>query len=114
MGNTDRAIEKFEEALILARGCGDIEGEAACYCNIGSARAQDKQTADALESYDIGLRLLKKIGNEKGVAECMHNIGAVHFNDGNTEEAVKLFDAAFQKVRSEVSTVRSPPQGVRV
>ena len=114
MGDTDRAIEKFEEALILARGCGDIEGEAACYCNIGSARAQDKQTADALESYDIGLRLLKKIGNEKGVAECMHNIGAVHFNDGNTEEAVKLFDAAFQKVRSKVLNVRSPLQGVRV
>ena len=95
-GDLNKAVEIFEQALVVARSCRDMADEAACFCNIGSACVHLGQLERSLECFDIGLRLLRQVGDRKGEAECLHNLGVAHFNDGRVEQATNVLNEALQ------------------
>ena len=68
LGETQKALEKYNEALPIRRAIGDRIGEAGTLNNIGVAYRSLGETQKALEKYNEALLIRRVIGDRSGEA----------------------------------------------
>jgi tetratricopeptide (TPR) repeat protein len=84
MGNDDRAIEDFDQALRM------VPGLAPAFLNRGNAYAHMGDTARALKDYDQAIRL------DPNYARAYYNRGAVYDDKGDRVRAIKDYSQAIR------------------
>ena len=78
LGEPQRALEYFGQALPITREVGDRAGEAATLNNIGVVYRGLGEPQRALEYFGQALPVLREVGDRAGEAATLNNIGVVY------------------------------------
>ena len=103
LGQVERAIEFYEQALVISREIGDRRGEGNRLGNLGLAYAALGQVERAIEFYAQALVISREIGDRRGEGNHLFNIGATYAGLDRIEEAVKYVAQAlviYEEIRS--------------
>ncbi|HZF40170.1 MAG TPA: CHAT domain-containing tetratricopeptide repeat protein, partial [Blastocatellia bacterium] len=99
-GETQKALEKYNETLPIFHAVGDRRGEAGTLNNIGVAYRLLGETQKALEKYNEALPIRRAIGDRWGEAIALHNIGDAYRLLGETRKALDMFNEALPITRA--------------
>jgi tetratricopeptide (TPR) repeat protein len=88
LGETRRAIELYEQQLVITREIGDRRGEGAALGNLGLAYAALGETRRAIELYEQQLVITREIGDRRGEAFACWNLGLAYEKEGDLARAV--------------------------
>jgi tetratricopeptide (TPR) repeat protein len=94
LGEKQKALEFYNQALPLIRAVGDREGEATTLNNIGGVYNSLGEKQQALEFLNQALPLLRAVGDRGGEATTLNNIAYLQRNQGNLTEALTDIEAA--------------------
>jgi tetratricopeptide (TPR) repeat protein len=75
LGETRKAIEHYEQQLLIAREIGDRRGEGAALGNLGLDYANLGETRKAIEHYEQQLLIVREIGDRRGEGNALANLG---------------------------------------
>ncbi|MBA2750208.1 MAG: tetratricopeptide repeat protein, partial [Tatlockia sp.] len=89
-----KAIEKYEEALLLFRAINDSENEAATLNNIGDNYRLIHKTQKALEYFRQGLQIFQSDRNQLNEGRTLRIIGMTYFELGEYQTALGYFEKA--------------------
>jgi CHAT domain-containing protein/Tfp pilus assembly protein PilF len=92
LGEMQKALDKYNEALPIRRAIGDRRGEASTLNNIGVAYGALGETRKALEKYSEALPIFRAVGDRRGEADILHNVGAVYRSLGETQKALEKYN----------------------
>lgn len=92
LGEADRAVARFEEALAQARSAGDREREAQILGGLAVAWRSMGETGRALSEYDRVLAVLRETGDRAGEARTLNSLGYLHLGLGDNERARFYFE----------------------
>ena len=87
-GNSELAIDYFQQALVIREKLGDKKGMASIYNNIGNTEESRGNYIAALDYLQRSLRLREELQDTVRVARCSYNISLVHEAMGNYPEAL--------------------------
>ncbi len=93
-GETQKAMECFDQALQAWRRLGNRNGEALTLNNMGKAYAGLGQEQKALELYDQALPIWREGSNHRGEASSLTNMGRVYSDLGQKQKALELYNQA--------------------
>ncbi len=88
LGQTSKAAECFERALVLANSAADDDGLASVTSNLGVVAGYSGKWPKALEYYQQSLGFSAKAGDKDLQAVTQSNIGSVYMNQGNPKKAL--------------------------
>ena len=94
MGEKQKALEYYNQALPLRQAVGDQSGEAATLNNIGRIYDSLGEKQKALAYYNQVLRLDRAVGDPGGEATTLNNIGVVHHAVGEKQKALEYYNQA--------------------
>jgi predicted ATPase/class 3 adenylate cyclase len=96
MGRLDDAKATIEQALAMARACGDTWNVAHCL-SVQASLAQVRRDVRAARTLVAeALAANKAIGNESGIAVVLANMGELEFVDGHPERALRAVSEALE------------------
>jgi CHAT domain-containing protein/Tfp pilus assembly protein PilF len=98
-GDSHKALEKCQVALLLYQEVGDQAGEAMALNSIGMIYDSLSNYAQALAYFQQALVTTQKIDDEHGEAVIRNNIGGVFHELGEYEEAVVYLKQALEIFR---------------
>jgi len=101
LGQAQKALDYYNQALPISREVGDRSGEAATLNNIGSAYSALGQAQKALDYYNQALPISREVGDRGGEATTLTNIGAVYRALGQPQKALDYYSQALP-IRREV------------
>jgi tetratricopeptide (TPR) repeat protein len=99
-GQPGKALELFEQALLILRAVGDRAREANTLNNMASVYRHTGQPGKALELCEQGLPLMKAVGNQAGEAATLNNMALVYCATGLSGKALALFEQILPIVRT--------------
>ena len=82
-----RAIEYYEQALVISREIGDRRGEGTALGNLGIAYADLGEVRRAIEYYEQALVISREIGDRRGEGEPLGNLGNAYAGLGEVRRA---------------------------
>ena len=88
LGEPQRALEYFGQALPILREVGDRAGEAVTLSNIGAVYRGLGEPQQALEYYGQALPILREVGDRAGEAVTRYNVAVIHRAQGELGQAV--------------------------
>jgi tetratricopeptide (TPR) repeat protein len=94
LGETRRAIELYEQDLVIVRETGDRRGEGQVLNNLGLAYADLGETRRAIELYEQHLAITREIGDRRGEANALGNLGLAYADLGDTRRAIEFHEQA--------------------
>ena len=107
LGETQKALEKYNEALPILRAVGDRSGEAATLNNIGLVYQSLGETQKALEKYNEALPLRREVGDRNGEATTLLGIARVEQKRGNLTQARQTIEQAIGMIESLRTNIAS-------
>ena len=94
LGDKQRALGIYTEALAMHRQLGNKTMEAAMLNDIGLVHFDLGEMQQALDFYTAALDLHRQVERDKGGATTVHNIGLVYSDLGDKQLALQFFDQA--------------------
>ncbi|MEH2454852.1 CHAT domain-containing protein, partial [Nostoc sp.] len=94
LGQKQKALEFYNQALPIFRAVGDRSGEALTLNNIGLVYDNLGQKQKALEFYNQALPISRAVGDRSGEALTLNNIGVVYDNLGQKQKALEFYNQA--------------------
>ena len=88
LGEKQKALDYYQQALPLSQTVGDHAGEAVSLHNIGFVYHALGEKQKALDYYQQSLSLQKAVGDRAGEAETLNNIGTVYISLGEKQKAL--------------------------
>jgi tetratricopeptide (TPR) repeat protein len=92
LGETRRAIELYQQDLVILREIGDRRGEGATLGNLGSAYATLGETRRAIELHEQALAISRSIGDRRAEGQDLGNLGYAYADLGETRRAIELYE----------------------
>ena len=89
-----KALEKYNEALLIRRAIDDRIGEAETLNHIGGVYYWLGEMREALEKFNEALQIRRALGDRRGEAETLNNIGLVYYSLGKVREALEKHNEA--------------------
>ncbi len=108
-GDIPRALQLWNESLVLKEKIGDVKGKAATLSMMAGVIAQQGDIPRALQLWNESLVLLEKIGDVQGKAATLANMAWAAGQEGDGERAIELNRralAALVQVRAWGDVVR--------
>jgi tetratricopeptide (TPR) repeat protein len=96
LGETGRALERYEEAAALRREIGDRRGYAATLTNLGILEFLEGRFDAGRARLEEALGILREIGDQEGMAGLENNFGLLEEERGRYEEALEHYRRALQ------------------
>ncbi|HEU4881231.1 MAG TPA: tetratricopeptide repeat protein [Longimicrobium sp.] len=90
----ERARTRYEEALALYKGVGDILGEANCIASLGDIALERSDHESARTRYEEALPLYRSVGNILGEANCITRLGDIALESFDHERARARYEEA--------------------
>lgn len=100
LGQNQKALEYYKQALPLRKAAGDKSGEAMTLNNIGGVFSRSGEPPKALDYFDQSLQIRRAIGDKKGEAQTLINIGAVHTRLGEKQKALEYYNQSLTITRT--------------
>ncbi|MEG4005183.1 CHAT domain-containing protein [Microcoleus sp. Pol11C1] len=100
LGEKQKALEYFNQALPLFRAMGDRAKEATTLTNIGLVYSDLGEKQTALDYYKQALDLRQKAGDRRGEALTLNNTGTTYSELGKQQEAEEYFNQALPLFRA--------------
>ena len=94
LGQVDKAIEYYEQALTIAHEIGDRFSEGSQLGNLGLAYADLGQVAQAIEYYEQALAIDREIGDRRGEGSQLGNLGLAYADLGQVDKAIEYHQQA--------------------
>ena len=94
LGDAQKAIEHYEQALTIAKKVGDKKNEGRWYGNLGGAYAALSNARKAIEFRKKALEVFREIKYRQGEGYQLGKIGNVYLGWGNTSIALEYFKKA--------------------
>jgi CHAT domain-containing protein len=94
LGQKQKALDFYNQALPLWRAVGDRSGEATTLNNIGRVYDDLGQKQKALDFYNQALPLWRAVGDRTGEATTLNNIGLVYDALGQKQKALDFYNQA--------------------
>lgn len=101
LGNYDKSINVYRNALRLAEEIKDSTQIAFSFNNIGGIYRLEGNNALALEYIIKALNLFEKLGNKEGMSFCTINIGLIYRRQGNYIKALEYLNYTL-RLREEI------------
>lgn len=100
LGDPDRALLRYQEALGIVRDVGNVQGEAATLNNLGNVEADLGDYTKALEYYNLALPVAQKLSvreafpqeNRRREAATLNNIGFTYAKQQNDAQALEYYE----------------------
>ncbi len=92
MGEKRKAIQMWEECVLLRRKAGDKKGEAFTLQGLGLAYGEAGEPKKALEIYDRALALAREAGDRHTEGGLLNNIGGIHWRTDRMLEALGFYE----------------------
>lgn len=100
MNSTDRALEAAEQARVLFRMVGDIQGEAKSIESTSNIYMLSREGRAAAQSLRRALALYKKTEDQSGEARALYQLGTLATLKGRNLEGLRHLDQAEGILRS--------------
>jgi tetratricopeptide (TPR) repeat protein len=100
LGEKEKALEFYNQALSLSRAVGDRADEATTLNNIGRVYYDLDENQKALDYYGQALSLKRIVGDYAGEASILNNIAHLEQRRGNLNEARTQIEAALNIIES--------------
>ncbi|MCA2703613.1 MAG: CHAT domain-containing protein, partial [Microcystis sp. M038S2] len=94
LGEKQKALDYYQQALPLWRAVGDRTGEAVTLNNIGVVYNALGEKQKALDYYQQALPLSRAVGDRTGEATTLNNIGLVYDDLGEKQKALDYYQQA--------------------
>ena len=94
LGETQRAIEFYEQSRTIARALDNRIAEGAAQGNLGAAYANLGETQRAIQFYEQALLIDRKLGDLRGQGNVLNNLGVVYAALGETQRAIEFYEQA--------------------
>ncbi len=96
LGKMEKAIEYYQQALVISRKIKDRQGECSDLGNLGSAYAVLDQVEKAIVYYQQALVISREIKDREGEGSNLGNLGTAYARLGHLEKARGYFQNALQ------------------
>ena len=106
LGEKQKALELYNQALPIRRSVGDRSGEATTLNNIGGVYSYLGEKQKALEFYNQALPIKHAVGDRSGEATTLSNLAVSYADQNNLPEALNNVNAAIaiiETLRSELN-----------
>ena len=100
LGERQKALGFYNQALPLQRAVGDRAGEASTLSNIGAVYSDLGEKQKALDYYNQSLPLARAVGNRTGEESTLNNIGLVYSSLGERQKALDFYNQALPLARA--------------
>ena len=87
-GNSNLALDYFEQALALRQELGDKKGVASLYNNLGNVYENQGDYVSALDYYQRSLRIREELKDTARIMRAYYNMAIVQESMGNYPEAL--------------------------
>jgi tetratricopeptide (TPR) repeat protein len=94
LGQREKALEFYNQALPIMYEVGDRTGIATTLSNIGTMHDNLGRREKALAFYNQALPIEEEVGGRGGTATTLNNIGMVHNELGQREKALEFYNQA--------------------
>jgi tetratricopeptide (TPR) repeat protein len=94
LGQVERAIGYFKQALTIAREIEDRQNEGNWLGSLGNAYYSFGQVERAIEYYEQALTIFKEIGDRSGEGTVLGNLGNAYSDLGQVERAIEYYEQA--------------------
>ncbi len=88
LSETRKAIECYEQALVISRNIGERECEGKALFYLGNAYVGLGDVRKAIDYYELALTIAREIGDRKGEAIACWNLGLAYEEVGDLKRAV--------------------------
>jgi CHAT domain-containing protein/Tfp pilus assembly protein PilF len=96
LGEPDKALGYFQQALTVEQNLNDSAGEETAYNNIGESYSEQGQYDQALTEYQQALQIAQTTNDQSGEEAELNNIGEVNSHQGQTAKALEFFQQALK------------------
>ena len=96
LGQSERAIDFFQQSLDIKKEIGDIQGESNSLNNLGNACYFLGQYERAIAFYQQSLDIAKEIGDIQGESRSLNNLGTAYESLGQYERAIAFYQQSLQ------------------
>jgi len=100
LGVTNKALQFYNQALLLRKTVGDRRSEAQALNNIGGIYNDLGKKKKALRFFKRALSLSRAAGEKRGEAYTLNNIGGVHHSFGDKQKALQFYNQALSLSRA--------------
>lgn len=97
---SEDAISRYLEALLLVKKIGDKNGEAKIHNSIGTIYKYQKHYEKAIEHYEISLKLVRELNFKPGISACLTNLASAFAEIKNYDKAIPLHEESL-KIKKE-------------
>jgi tetratricopeptide (TPR) repeat protein len=103
LDQNQKAVEKYEQALVLARASGQPKIEAAVLLHLGLLQGKLGEWQKALDNFDKALPLFHEAGESQGEMTALAVLGTLHVQLGKPEELIRYYDKVLEIFRATKS-----------
>ena len=90
----DKAIDYYEQRLVIAREIGDRRGEGNALGNLGIVYKNLRETDKAIEHHGQALVISREIGDRRGEGNALGSLGIAYSVLGETDKAIEHHEQA--------------------
>jgi tetratricopeptide (TPR) repeat protein len=94
LGKVHRAVECFNQSLVIFRELSNIVGESRTLGNLGLVYYFLGETDKAIEAHKQNLIIARKIGNRQGESAALNNISIAYKSQGQYRQAIEFCEQA--------------------
>ncbi|MEW6242213.1 MAG: tetratricopeptide repeat protein, partial [Chloroflexota bacterium] len=94
-----KAIEYYEEQLIIVHEIGDRQSKGNALSNLGISYATLGDTHKAIALYEERIDIAREIGDVRGEGNTLSNLAKAYFDLGETSKAIKFYEQALVIIR---------------
>jgi len=98
-GEARRAIEYYEQALVIYRDFGERRGEAAVLGDLGIAYATLGDVHNAIGYFEQVLAVSREVGDRRAEAKALNNLGLAYADLGEVRHAIEYYEQDLAIVR---------------
>ena len=92
LGDARKAIEYYEQRLVIAREIGDRRGEGNALGNLGIAYRHLGDARKAIEHHEQALAIDREIGDRRGEGQDLGNLGIAYADLGDARKAIDYYE----------------------
>lgn len=92
LGEFRKAIEFYEQALVIFREIGDGRAEDNILGNLGVTYMNLGDARKAIEFYEQQSKIVREIGDRRGEGNALGNLGSAYMDLGDTRKAIDFYE----------------------
>ena len=92
LGESQRAIHFYEQALLIFGELDNRRGEGNALNSLGLAYADLGENQRAIEFYEQQLTVVREIGDRRGEGRALGNLGVAYYNLGKIQRAIEFHE----------------------